>query len=86
MSQSCCLSALEATTNVVVGYGVSVLLQLALFPVLGLNLALVQSMKLGLAFTLASLLRSYALRRAFARWGRKSARATASQSDLAGGA
>ncbi|GHE00908.1 hypothetical protein U879_13610 [Defluviimonas sp. 20V17] len=86
MRQSHRLFTLKAAANVAVGYGVTALLQLALFPVAGLSLPLVQSLKLDLAFTLAWLARIYVLRRAFARWGRESRRATTSQPDLAGGA
>jgi hypothetical protein len=67
MSQSRAMSALEAVTNVVVGYGLAVGLQLALFPVFGLQPTLGQSLKIGAWFTLLSLLRSYALRRLFER-------------------
>ena len=67
MSQSRALSALEAGTNVVVGYGLAVLVQLVLFPVFGLSVALADSLRIGLVFTLVSLARSYALRRLFDR-------------------
>ena len=67
MSQSRALSALEAGANVVAGYGLAVLVQLVLFPVFGLSVALADSLRIGLVFTLVSLARSYALRRLFER-------------------
>ena len=67
MSQSRALSALEAGANVVVGYGLAVLVQLALFPVFGLSVALADNLRIGAVFTLVSLARSYALRRLFDR-------------------
>ena len=67
MSQSRALSALEAGANVVVGYGLAVLVQLVLFPVFGLSVALADSLRICAVFTLVSLARSYALRRLFDR-------------------
>ena len=66
--QSRALSALEAATNVAVGYGLAVLVQLAAFPALGLGVPLVDNLRLALVFTAVSLTRSYALRRVFERW------------------
>jgi hypothetical protein len=67
VSQSRAMSAIEAVTNVLVGYGLAVGLQLLLFPAFGLHPTLGQSLKIGVWFTLLSLLRSYALRRLFER-------------------
>jgi hypothetical protein len=67
MSQSRIMSLVEAAVNVVAGYGLAVALQLVLFPVYGLHPTLGQSLKIGVWFTLLSLLRSYALRRLFER-------------------
>lgn len=69
MSQPRVLSAFEALTNVLVGYGLAVALQLTLLPMIGLSVTAAQSLQLGGAFTFASLVRSYALRRLFARLG-----------------
>lgn len=65
MTQSRAMSAIEAATNVLVGYGLAVGLQLLLFPAFGLHPTLGQSLRIGVWFTLLSLLRSYALRRLF---------------------
>ena len=67
MSQSRIMSLVEAAVNVVAGYALAVALQLVLFPVYGLHPTLGQSLKIGLWFTLVSLLRTYALRRLFER-------------------
>ena len=63
--QSRWMSLVEAVTNIVVGYGLAVLTQIAVFPLLGLQVALRETFLLGLIFTLVSLIRSYTLRRIF---------------------
>jgi len=63
--QSRAMSFVEATTNVVVGYGVAVITQLLLFPTLGLHLAMQENVAIAAAFTIVSLVRSYTLRRLF---------------------
>ncbi len=65
MRQSRLMSAVEAVANVAVGYGVAVATQLAVFPLFGLEASLTQNLAIGLIFTVVSLVRSYALRRAF---------------------
>lgn len=69
MRQSRSLSALEAVSNVIVGWLVALITQLALFPVIGLQVVPWQHLTLGTVFTAVSLARSYALRRIFARLG-----------------
>lgn len=61
-------SILEAVINVLVGYWIAVLAQVAIFPLFGVNLPLGQNMAIGGLFTVVSLVRSYALRRAFNWW------------------
>jgi len=65
MSQSRAMSFLEAIANVVIGYTVAVCTQILIFPVFGLHMSLGQNFKLGAAFTVVSILRSFALRRLF---------------------
>ena len=67
MRQSRTTSLIKAMSNVGVGYGLAVVLQLVLFPALGLHPTLAQSVHFGLAFTVLSVIRSYALRRLFER-------------------
>ena len=65
MMQSRTMSAIEAVTNVIVGYGVAVGTQAAVFPLFGLTATLRQNMAMGAIFTVVSLVRSYSLRRIF---------------------
>lgn len=68
MTQSRRLSLIEAVTNVVLGYALAVVTQIVVFPLFGLQVSLGDNLAIGGAFVAISLLRSYALRRAFARW------------------
>ena len=65
MKQSRLMSLIEATTNVIVGYGVAVVTQILIFPIFGLQTTLGQNLAMGGVFTIVSLLRSFALRRLF---------------------
>ena len=65
MRQSRLMSLVEAVTNVVVGFGVAVGVQILLFPVFGLTVTLRQKLAIGLVFTGVSIARSYVLRRMF---------------------
>ena len=51
-----------------VGYGVAVLSQLIIFPVFSISVTLTENLAIGAFFTVVSLARSYALRRAFNAW------------------
>jgi hypothetical protein len=68
MTQSSRGSLIEAVTNTVVGYALAVATQFAVFPIYGLQVGVVENLGLGLIFTGASLISSYALRRLFDRW------------------
>jgi hypothetical protein len=65
MKQSRAMSLIEATANVVVGYGVAVLTQLLVFPMFGLHTTLAKNLMIGAIFTVVSIARSFALRRLF---------------------
>ncbi len=65
MKQSRTMSLVEAFANVVVGYGVAVVAQILVFPLLGLSTTLAQNMAMGAIFTVVSIARSYCLRRTF---------------------
>ena len=65
MKQSRAMSFLEVIANVVIGYAVAVCAQTLIFPMFGLHITLGQNLKLGAAFTVVSILRSFALRRLF---------------------
>ena len=63
--QSRVMSAIEASTNVLIGYLVSVAANIIILPLFGYDVTVADSLAIGLAFTAVSLLRSYVLRRAF---------------------
>ena len=54
--QSRLMSAVEATANVAVGYGVAVITQVMVFPLFGLNASLIENLLLGSIFTIVSLI------------------------------
>jgi len=58
-------SFIEALTNVIIGYAVSVGSQLVIFPYFNIHLPLLVNLEMGLWFTFISLARSYLLRRWF---------------------
>ena len=60
-------SAIEAVANTAVGYGVAVMSQVVILPRFGVSLPLSDNLMIGLWFTGISIVRSYALRRAFNR-------------------
>lgn len=70
MTQSRRMSMAEAATNVMVGYTLAVGMQIVVFPVFGIRIALGDQLAIGLAFTAVSLVRGYVLRRLFERWRR----------------
>ena len=65
MHQSRLMSLVVAVANVVVGYGIGVLVQMLVFPMLGFTVTLRQNLAIGLVFTIVSIVRSFTLRRAF---------------------
>lgn len=65
MIQSRWMSLAESLTNIVLGYGVAVGVQLAIFPLFSIDVSLLDNMALGAAFTAVSVARSFTVRRAF---------------------
>jgi hypothetical protein len=65
VKQSRAMSLVEATANVVVGFGVAVLAQIAVFPLFGLDVSFADNLLIGAIFTVISIARSYVLRRVF---------------------
>ena len=61
-------SALEAVTNVVVGFLVAVGAKLLVLPAFGYHVTVYDSFAIGWVFTVISMMRSYFLRRLFNRW------------------
>lgn len=68
MTQSRRMSLIEAVINVVVGYSLAVGMQIAVFPVFDIHIALRDQLSIGFAFTGISLVRGYLLRRLFERF------------------
>lgn len=68
MTQSRRMSLVEAATNVIVGYALAVGMQIVVFPVFDIRIALGDQLAIGLAFTAISLVRGYVLRRLFERF------------------
>ena len=71
MAQSRGMSLIEAVTNVVAGFAVAVGVQLAVFPLFGIEAALSDALGIGAIFTVVSILRSYLIRRLFERIGER---------------
>ncbi len=65
MKQSRLMSLVESLANVLVGYGVAVVTQIAVFPLFGLAVTISENLLIGLIFTVVSIVRSYTLRRGF---------------------
>ena len=65
MKQSRLMSMVESLANVLVGYVVAVVTQMAVFPLFGLAVTVTENLLIGLIFTAVSIVRSYALRRGF---------------------
>ena len=65
LKQSRRMSLIEALVNIAVGYAVAVAMQILAFPLFGLDASLEENLALGALFTVASVCRSYVLRRLF---------------------
>ena len=63
--QSRAMSFVEAITNVGVGLLVAVCTQMAIFPLLGLQVSVGDNLLIGAIFTAVSIVRTFALRRLF---------------------
>ena len=58
-------SSIESVTNIVVGLITSFLIQLFLYPIMGIPVSLNQNITISIVFFIVSFLRSYFLRRYF---------------------
>jgi hypothetical protein len=65
MTQSRAMSFIESLAQVVIGYFVSLMAQLVIFPLFGMRVSLSDNLLIGLCFLVVSLARSYVLRRVF---------------------
>ena len=60
-------SLVEAWTSTVVGFFITILAQMILFPLYGIEMHWTSNLQIAIILTLVSLLRSYFMRRAFNR-------------------
>lgn len=58
---SSCYMMVETLTNVIVGYGVAVVMQILIFPIFGPHTTLAQNLQMGLLFTGVRIIRSFLL-------------------------
>jgi hypothetical protein len=58
-------SLIESTINVAIGYGVALTAQIAVFPMFGIRIEMIDNLLIGAIFTAISIVRSYAVRRIF---------------------
>lgn len=59
------MSLVESVTNVAVGFGLALGVQLVLFPAMGIEAGIGQHLLISAVFTVVSVARGYALRRVF---------------------
>jgi hypothetical protein len=59
------MSLVEASANVVIGYGIAVAAQVAAFPLFGIHISLADDLLIGGLFAIISLIRGFVLRRVF---------------------
>ena len=65
MEQTRIGSLIESGMNILIGYGVALASQIAVFPQFGIHVPLSTNLWIGLWFTIISLVRSYIIRRWF---------------------
>jgi hypothetical protein len=58
-------SLVESTINVSIGYGVALAAQIAVFPMFGIRIEMIDNLLIGAFFTAISIARSYAVWRIF---------------------
>jgi hypothetical protein len=63
--QSRTMSLVEVTANLVVGFVLALLTQIAVFPLFGLVVSAADNLLIGTIFTAVSIVRSFTLRRVF---------------------
>jgi hypothetical protein len=65
--QSRWMSFVEASSNIVAGFGLAFVTQILVFPLFGIAVSTADNLLIGAVFTVVSLARSFALRRMFNR-------------------
>ena len=61
-------SFIEACVNVLIGFGISVLANIVIFPIVGVTASTTQLIGIGIFMTFVSVARSYFIRRVANRW------------------
>jgi len=67
MTQTRLQSLIESLMNILIGYGVALISQIAIFPMFDIHISLGTNLWIGAWFTVISLVRSYIIRRWFNR-------------------
>jgi len=67
MTQTKLKSAIETIVQTVIGLGVSILIQIGLYPLMGIPVTLPQNLIITAVFFVASFVRGYVVRRIFAK-------------------
>lgn len=65
MIQTKLVSLIETATQTITGYLLSILVQVAVFPLFGIQVSLSTNLLLGLIFLITSFIRGYLIRRLF---------------------
>ncbi len=63
--QSKKMSLIETLSSVAIGYIISLIAQIIIFPIFGINVSLTDNLLIGLFFTVVSIIRGYYVRRLF---------------------
>jgi hypothetical protein len=69
MTQTRKQSAVETVAGVAIGFAVSLLASVIVFPMFGHSFTMSQNVGITIIFTVLSIARGYAVRRLFNRWG-----------------
>tara|TARA_B100000768_G_scaffold46573_1_gene45398 strand:- start:424 stop:639 length:216 start_codon:yes stop_codon:yes gene_type:complete len=68
MKQTKKQSLMEIGVNTVIGFALSVAIQMIIYPLMGLDVSIGENIYITLIFMVVGILRSYLVRRAFNRW------------------
>jgi len=68
MKQTKKQSLMEIGVNTVIGFTLSVAIQMIIYPLMGLDVSIGENIYITLIFMVVGILRSYLVRRAFNRW------------------
>ena len=63
--QSKKMSLIETLSSVIIGYIISIIAQLTIFPIYDINISFSENLTIGLFFTVVSIIRGYYVRRFF---------------------